>query len=136
MERPNTVSGLEAKRAELLKVRQRLESDLHAVTCDLDHLDACIRLFDPEQTPDAVRRYTTKHRARKGHVRRFVLAYLRDATGPATSRQITEAWMLARGLNADDQTFVIIRKRIGACLTALRVDGLAVAADVLDGYKR
>jgi hypothetical protein len=134
LERPNTVSGLIAKRDELVKYRKQLEQDLRAVTCDLDHLDAAIRLFDPEQTPAARKRYATKHRAKKGTVRRFVLRYLREATAPATSRQITELWIKERGLKADDATFVLIRKRIGACLTALKEDGLAEGVGLLEGY--
>jgi hypothetical protein len=31
--------------------------------------------------------------------------------------------MAARGLKADEATFVIVRKRIGACLTKLRAEG-------------
>jgi hypothetical protein len=54
------------KREQLVKLRDQLEADLRAVTCDIDHLEAAIRLFDPETTPDAVRRYTTRHRAKKG----------------------------------------------------------------------
>ena len=125
-ERPNTVAGLIAKRAELARIRRRLESDLQAVTCDLDHLDAAIRLFDPETTPEAVKRYATKHRAKKGTVRRFVLTALREAPGPVTSRQLTETWCEERGLRTDAATFVIIRCRIGACLTALKGDRKSV----------
>lgn len=134
-ERPNTVFGLIAKRAELIKLRDQLEADLRAVTCDIDHLEGAIKLFDPETTPAAVRRYTTRHRAKKGSVRRFVLAALRDASEPITSRQITEAWCEARGLRTDDATWTIIRNRIGACLTALKGQGLARGAGMVDGYK-
>jgi len=83
----------------------------------------------------ALQRYATKHRAKKGTCRRFVLAFLRDATAPVTSRQITEAWVKARGLRADDATFVLIRKRIGACLTALQADGRVEGAGHVGGYK-
>lgn len=122
-ERPNTVAGLVAKRAELVKLRTDLEREMRKVTCDIDHLDACIRLFDPAADVRSVKRYATKHRAKKGTLRRFVLAFLRDATEPVTSRQITEAWIAERGLRADDATFVILRKRTGACLTALKASG-------------
>jgi hypothetical protein len=47
MERPNTIAGLQAKRKQLVKLRKDLERDARKVTCDLDHIDACIRLFDP-----------------------------------------------------------------------------------------
>jgi hypothetical protein len=123
-ERPNTVSGLIAKRAELVRLRADLERELRAVTCDIDHLDGAIRLFDPDQTPAARKRYATKHRAKKGQMTRFVLQALRVAQEPITSRQIAEAWVQDRGLNADDGTLVIIRKRVGAALISLRTKGL------------
>jgi hypothetical protein len=80
-ERPNTVFGLLDKRAELVKLQQQLETDLRKVICDIDHLDAAIRLFDPETTNEARARYATQHRAKKGHVIRFVLEWLRPASG-------------------------------------------------------
>ena len=72
--------------------------------------------------------YATKHRAKKGPVLKFVLDKLRTAQGLITSREITTAWVEARGLKADEATFVLIRKRIGACLTKLRVEGVIVGA--------
>lgn len=135
MERPNTIAGLVAKRAHLLRIRKGLETELRTVTCDLDHLEAAIRLFDPAQTPAARKRYAVQHRAQRGHVKRFVLDALRDATEPVTSRELAERWIAARGLRADDATVVLIRKRIGACLTAMRVSGLAQETGVIGSYK-
>lgn len=126
MKRPNTVAGLMAKRKELVAIRATLESEIKKLTCDIDHLDAAITLFDPAQTPAAVQRYVTKHRAKKGSVTPFVLDRLREATGPITSQDITKAWVAARGLRTDDATYVIIRKRIGACLTKLKAQNMVV----------
>lgn len=126
VDRPNTVAGLVEKRAELAGYRKHLENELHKVTCDLDHLEAAIRLFDPEADIRRVKRYATKHRAKKGHMRRFVLERLKEAVEPITSRQIAEAWVQDRGLNADDATLVIIRKRVGACLNSLKLAGVIV----------
>jgi hypothetical protein len=131
-ERPNTVSGLIAKRAELIKLRDHLETEARKVTCDIDHLDAVIELFDPANTPAEIKRYVTKHRAQKGRLKRFVLGFLRDHAGHHTSKAITEAWIADRGLRADDATYVILRKRVGACLIAARADGL-VANGPIDG---
>ena len=50
-DRPNTLSGLVSKRAELVKYRDQLEADIRAVTVDIDHLEAAIRIFDPEDSP-------------------------------------------------------------------------------------
>lgn len=121
MERPNTIAGLQAKRKELVKLRAALEADVRKVTCDLDHIDATIRLFDPSaDTAAAIKRYATKHRAKKGQMRRFVLDRLKEASGPITSLDIAEAWIADRGLRTDHGTTVMIRKRVGACLTSLR----------------
>jgi hypothetical protein len=132
-ERPNTVAGLVAKKAELEKVRDSLESDLRAVVADLDHLDAAIRLFGQTQ---ARGRYMRQYRAKKGSVRRFILTALREATGPITSRDLTERWCAERGLKTDDATWAILRNRLGASLTSLKNQGLALGAGTMpDGYK-
>ncbi len=115
-ERPNTVAGLVAKHKELCDLRDRYAVEIRKLTVDIDHLDACIRLFDPNADTDAIKQYVTKHRAQKGTVKRFVLSTLREATAPMTSRQITELWVRDRGLNADEATVTTIRKRIGSCI--------------------
>ena len=134
LERPNTVAGLVAKRAELVKLRKLAEAEATKLTVDIDHLNAAIRLFDPANTPAARKRYAVQHRAKKGSVRRHVLGMLRDATGPLTSKQMTEAWIAQRGLKTDEATFVLIRKRIGACLTALKGEGMAEGVGLVGGY--
>ena len=123
-ERPNTVAGLTEKHAELTKLRALYEAKIKRITVDIDHLDAAMRLFQPD--PDAERLATdiTKHKVKKGSVMRFVMAQLREADGPLTSRQITEAWCAERGLVADDATYATLRKRIGACLKSCESRGL------------
>ena len=130
MERPNTISGLQAKRKELATLHNQLVKEAKKVLCDIDHIDACIRLFDPDADIERIRlnRYATKHRAPKGYLKRFVLSQLRDAPEPITSRQITEAWIKDRGLEPDEPTFVILRKRVGACLKSCQNDGLIEGA--------
>jgi anti-sigma factor RsiW len=135
IERPNTVSGLNAKRDELLAYRKALHAEVRKVTCDIDHLEAASRLFEPGNTPAAFKRYIVRHRAKKGTVKRFILGMLREATAPLTSAQITEAWVQDRGLRADDVTRVAIRKRIGAALISLRASGAARNEGVFDGLK-
>ena len=82
IEHPNTVSGLVAKRDELVKLRKRLDEEYRAVGLDIDQLEAAIRVFDPENTPEARKRYAALPRAPKGQSRRFVLNALRDAKEP------------------------------------------------------
>lgn len=136
-ERPNTIAGLQSKRKQLVKLRADLEADVRKVTCDLDHLDACIRLFDPSaDTATAIKRYATKHRAKKGQMRRFVLDRLKEASGPITSLDIAEAWIADRGLRTDHGTAVMIRKRVGACLIALRTASVAENAPDKNGGRQ
>lgn len=129
-ERPNTLAGIIAKRDELVKYRDQLEADIRAVTVDIDHLEAAIRIFDPEDTPTARRRYAAMHRAPKGQSTRFVLAKLREADRPMTSRELAELWCQDRGLNAKPSTVAMLRKRIGATLKALHHKGVVTQ----DGY--
>lgn len=122
-ERPNTVSGLNAKRDELIRYRSSLEGEIRKVTCDIDHLEAAIRLFNPDSALVAFKAYIVQHRAKKGTVTRYILNMLREATAPLTAVQITDAWIADRGLQCDDSTRVVIRKRIGAALGSMRRDG-------------
>lgn len=123
-DRPNTVAGLVAKHKELTALRTRYKAEIKKLTVDLDHLDAAIRLFDPDADAYAIKAYVTKHRAEKGSVKRFVLSTLREAREPMTSRQITELWVADRGLNAGEATLNAIRKRIGACIKTCVNQGL------------
>jgi len=109
--------------------------ELRKMTCDLDHIDATIRLFDPDADIRLVKPYPTKHRAHKGERTGFVLNYLRKAEGPVTSLEITKAMIAERGLKADDGTVVMLRKRIGACLTKLKGDGVVEATTMVGEYK-
>jgi hypothetical protein len=129
-DRPNTLSGLVAKRDELVRYRDQLEADIRALTVDIDHLEAAIRIFDPEDTPEARRRYAALHRAPKGQSTRFVLRALREASGPLTSRALADMWCADRGLTAKASTVSMLRKRLGATLKALHHKGLVRQ----DGY--
>jgi len=137
MDRPNTISGLQAKRKELAKLLKLLDQEYKKVVCDIDHIDACIRLFDPEADLQRVRlnRYATKHRAKKGQHQRFVLDCLREATEPLTSKEISLAWIKDRGLKPDESTRVILTKRSGATINALKHKGVVESPGYRDGYK-
>lgn len=132
MDRPNTVAGLMDKRAEIAGLIKFHRQELQKLVCDLDHVDAAIRLFEPDAdlhvTP---KRYPTKHRAFKGEMMSFVLRALREADGLLTSLEITKAQIAHRGLKADPSTVVLLRKRVGACLTKLQSEGVvrSVASD-------
>jgi len=134
-ERPNTISGLQAKRAELVKLYENLVADAKKVTCDIDHIDATIRLFDPDADIQrrTKNRYAIKHRAHFGHTKRFLLNLLRTAEAPLSSKDMSNAWIEDRGLQPDEATRIILRKRIGACITGLRQKGVIECVGMTSG---
>jgi hypothetical protein len=135
MERPLTVAGLLEKRAELTKARDQLSAELEAVTFDIEHLDAVIRLFDPEQVPIVRKRYLSQHSARGGEMARFVLGTLRQAAAPLTARQIGLMWAEDNGLAASDATARVLRKRVGSCLRNLATKGHVVEVGEVEDAK-
>jgi len=78
IERPNTVAGLLEKRAQLAGKLKYLRAEERKVICDLDHIDAAIRLFNAKPNEDRIVRFPTKHRAKKGEVVRLVVRLLGD----------------------------------------------------------
>lgn len=122
-ERPNTVAGLVEKRAQLAGMLKHHRAEERRIICDLDHLDAAIRMFDENADTSRIIRYPTKHRAKKGEVVRLVFRMLRASDRPLTALDIVHQQIKERKLKADDNTVVIMRKRIGACLTKLKADG-------------
>jgi hypothetical protein len=75
-ERPNTVSGLVAKHKQLCILRERYRAEIKKLTIDIDHIDACIQLFDVNADANRIKEYVTQHRAQKGSVKRFILSTL------------------------------------------------------------
>lgn len=134
-ERPNTLAGLIEKRAQLAGMLKHHRAEIRKVTCDLDHIDAAIRLFDPNADVSRIIRYPTKHRAQKGEASRFVLQTLRKASEPLTSLDLVKLQARERGLKADDQTIVVMRKRVGATLSALKRKGVVRAIPTDGPYK-
>lgn len=126
MERPNTVAGLQAKRAELAKLHKHLTMEARHTLADIDHLDAVIRLFDPEASIEgiSIERYEPKHRAPKGHMRRFILGQFREATEPLTIRCLASGWVAEREFPGDHATLRMMRRRISMAIQDIRRDGL------------
>ncbi|EFL89814.1 hypothetical protein [Ahrensia sp. R2A130] len=123
-ERPNTVSGLVEKHAQLSRLRRQYEAEIKKLTVDIDHLHAAIRLFDPDANTYDIKAFVSKHRAQMGSVKRFVLDTMREADGPLTCRQITVKWAEDRGLVASEATYVTLRKRVSGCIRASVAQGL------------
>ena len=125
-DRPNTLAGLIEKRRELAGKIEYHQNELRQASADLDHLDATIRMFDPDADLEAIhsRPYPPRNQAFRGEVTRVLLAALRHAGGPLTSHQLADRLMAERGLDVNDaklkKTMV---KRVGSALRDMRKRG-------------
>jgi hypothetical protein len=126
VERPNTIAGLVAKRAEISGQIDAARATLRQLIVDLDHVDAAIRLFDPDYDTASIRpkTYPVAQVTRRGDSIRLILDFLRKATEPMTTKQIALKVMTVRGLNTDDAALVVtITRRVGASLRNYRDKG-------------
>ena len=109
--------------------RRDVQTRLAQVAVDLGHLDAVIRLFDPEYDLAAIRpkRPRDVGATRPGEMSRFVLGALRVALAPMPTPAIAAQLMAERG---DDQMrrgrVRNVTKRAGMALRHIEdsVDGL------------
>ena len=105
MSEPSVISSLREKRLEVTGILEGLERQANARRADLAHLDATIRLFDPDNILVAVQPVRRRRRNdwfRPGECRRKIHDVLREATKPMTTREIVEKIMAARNLSSDD----------------------------------
>lgn len=129
-ERPNTVSGLVAKRREIAREIERLQAELRQRVTELDHVEATIHLFDPNMELEEInaRPVPQRHRAFRGEVTRIVLSALRNASRPLATWEITRHLMGERGLDTANKGLVrVMNKRVGACLRDQRKKGRVVS---------
>lgn len=125
-ERPNTVAGLVAKRAEIAGQIDAARAALQRLIVDLDHIDAAIRLFDPDYDVAGIRAktYPVAQVTRRGDSIRQILGLLRQASEPMTTKQIALQVMAARGQHTEDAALVVtITRRVGASLRSYRDNG-------------
>lgn len=122
MAETHVVSALRSKRGELAGVIDALQDQLRQAMIDLDHVDATLRMFDPDIELEEIRPkpLPPRHHAFKGQVTRAILAMLRK-DGPMDARAITIRLMAERELNTADKKLAdAMHKRIGAALRNLR----------------
>ena len=116
MGEPHIISALSSKRAELAGIVSQLERQLGQQQANLAHLDATIRLFDPDIRPNTIRPKQQRARNawfRPGECLRLIYDELRDAVQPMTTRELAERIMRLKAMPmVDDRQRELVQKTI------------------------
>lgn len=136
VERPNTLAGLVEKRAEISGRIEALQVEMRELIIQLEHLDATIRMFDPDYAIEMIRPkpVPAQYKSFPGDMIRVVLSLLRESPGPLSTKQITLHIMASRGVDtSNEKAFQIFRGRVGALLRHHRSTGVLRSVNSADG---
>jgi len=98
------VSGLAAKRAELTGLIEHHQMQIRQLSANVDHLDATLRLFDPDYDVSSVKPKgfrTANPWFAQGEIARLALDTLRTATGPLSTCDIADALIALKGITIE-----------------------------------
>jgi hypothetical protein len=101
----HVIGALRNKRAELAGMLRQLEQQLVQQRANLAHVDATMRLFDPDIRPKDIRPKQPRVRNawfRPGECLRLIYDELREATQPLTTRELAEQIMRVKAIPAAD----------------------------------
>ena len=119
--KPHVMSGLIAKRSELAGLIEHYMKEVKRMAVDLQHLDATIKLFDPDCDLRAIRTKQFRKRNayfKSGECARLVLEVLRTSESALSTDAIALAIMERKKLDSGDTELVKFTKK--ASITALR----------------
>ena len=107
MTQPLIINGLIAKRAELSGLITDLEERMHQARADMAHIDATLRLFDPDAVPENIRpKAPAAARSgffANGEISRRCREAVRRANGDPVSAESIVRWTMAeKGLDPED----------------------------------
>ncbi len=116
----HVIGALSNKRAELAGIVRQLEQQLVQQRTNLAHLDATMRLFDPDIQPKQIRAKQSRVRSvwfRPGECLRLIYDELRDAAQPITTRELAERIMRVKAMpETDDRQRELVQKTLLASL--------------------
>jgi hypothetical protein len=122
---PHVISALRAKRAEVAGLIDSLERQIGQCRANLIHLDAVLRLYQPERDPTEIKPKRSVHRYfASGELARLCLEAFRDAAEPPPILDIVERVIAAKGSDAGDRVLqVAIGELVKATLAPMRRRG-------------
>ncbi|NUB11287.1 hypothetical protein GAY28_00380 [Azospirillum brasilense] len=129
----HVVSALVAKRAEMAGLVQEAERRLGVLQADLDHVDAVLRMFDPDAKPEAIGAKPPRKPSGSPTVpnlSRKVLDVLRTAGKPLIASEIARAVLENGGVETDATTLKTTTRKVGKLLDHHRRRGVVFSSDV------
>jgi hypothetical protein len=101
----HVVSALKTKRIQVASQIESLQGQLRQAVIDLDHVEAALKLFDPDVDLASLpaRKVAPVSYDTKGDTGRIILETLRTATKPLSTEQVCQAVMVARRLDTNDK---------------------------------
>lgn len=121
------VTGLVAKRSELAGRIEQCRRELEGLLADVGHLDRSIKLFVPDYKLAGIRAKIPRRRNpffRQGECQRLILEIFREAEAPLSTRQIAEALVQRKGLEATPAMIEQMRKNVWAVVRRLAGNGV------------
>ena len=116
MAEPHVMDALRGKRSELSGIVSRLEQQIVQHRASLVHLDAAMRLFDPDLVPEEAGLRSQRPRSvwfRPGECLRLIHDVLRNAPQPMTTRALTEQVMSMKAIAAtDERSCALVQKTV------------------------
>lgn len=116
----HVIAALRDKRSELAGKVMSLEQQLAEHRGSLTHVDATMRLFDPELRPEDIRPRQQRTRSvwfRPGECLRLIYDVLREAPEPMATRELAARIMAVKSIVvSDDRQRELIEKTILASL--------------------
>ncbi|MTD33408.1 hypothetical protein [Paludibacterium denitrificans] len=109
MAESHVITGLVAKRSEVGGLIAHYQQEITRLQNDLQHLDATIKLFDPEYDLRTIRSKPVRQRNKyfaHGEGHRLMLEALRKLGGQASTVQVALAVLTRKGINAEHQSGV------------------------------
>jgi hypothetical protein len=125
MSESHVVSGLKAKRAEIAGHIRDLEKEAKVWKARLAHIDASIKLFDPDAKLDAIKPKRKRHQAhyfRHGEQGRLILDTLREHPS-ITATEVATRLLALKGMPTDPDTVTEAKDRALLALRALKRTG-------------
>ena len=136
MEGEHTIHALRRKRAEVSGQVVRAEEALNQLRADLVHIDAVLRMFDPEADPDAIkpkREWQASGYFGPNELPRLIADTIRR-NGTIATPDLTRAVMATNGYAADDPAlYNAIMKKVRARLAASHKRGVLAREIGADG---